>query len=304
MSNERILVVGVGRMAALIASYLEALGYEVNACGRDRERVLDFSRNTGIPSTVVPITARGLTAALEGCFCVINTAGPIIDTAVPVVEAALETRTHYLDISNEYGVLGAALQYDREAAIRNVVLAPGVAFGVAAAEYVVQIAAGYSPSVHSIDVAITTAPSSSSTPAVQATLKRTIDRGLTVIREGKLVHLKTRDLWSNVDPRALPLRSGALEALDHGSSALDVSVGYRTEPGFSDGDRGAVIKVLVTHSDRRGTLLEKVIPDPQRFTLDIVRSAIVTISSESPEGGVLTPRQLIGADRLEKVSLP
>jgi short subunit dehydrogenase-like uncharacterized protein len=72
----------------------------------------------------------GVVRALNDVDLVVNCAGPFARTYEPLVEAAIETGTHYTDITGEIGVFEAISGYDDAAAEAGVMLLPGVGFDV------------------------------------------------------------------------------------------------------------------------------------------------------------------------------
>ncbi len=114
------LLGGYGMFGRLTADLMVAsdLVTRVVIAGRNVESARRVAGELGDKACGVRADATdeaGLAALLADCDLLINTAGPYDDTIVPAIRAAILSRTHYCDISDEAHPVGLALELDDEA---------------------------------------------------------------------------------------------------------------------------------------------------------------------------------------------
>jgi short subunit dehydrogenase-like uncharacterized protein len=132
MRQYQIIIYGsYGYTGSLITKTCRDAGLKVLLSGRDGKKLKLHSDATGYPFEIADINDhRSLIALLEKGTLVIHCAGPFQFTARQMVNACLETSTHYLDITGEYGVFEMLAGYDSKARERGILIMPGVGFDV------------------------------------------------------------------------------------------------------------------------------------------------------------------------------
>lgn len=99
--------------------------------GRSAARIEALAKETGCPFRVFTLDRVEAAALnLEGVAAVLNCAGPFAETAEPMIEACLQSGTHYLDITGEYGVIEHAARQHQRAVDAGIVIMPAVGFDV------------------------------------------------------------------------------------------------------------------------------------------------------------------------------
>lgn len=114
-----------GRMAAERAKAL-SLDFEIG--GRNPDRLQSLAKQLDVPYRVFETgDAEG---ALSGISVVLNFAGPFVHTAEPLMRACINAGVDYLDITAEINVYRLAEKLGAEAAVKQVMLLPGVGWDV------------------------------------------------------------------------------------------------------------------------------------------------------------------------------
>jgi short subunit dehydrogenase-like uncharacterized protein len=125
-----LLYGATGFTGKLIADAAKARGLEPILAGRNAQKLIALSEQTGLKHRVFDINDR---AACDknfmGVKLVLNCAGPFTQTAVPLAQAAIRNSVHYLDIAGEVHAIRALQRLDERAKEDSVMLLPGVAFG-------------------------------------------------------------------------------------------------------------------------------------------------------------------------------
>ncbi|WP_409466382.1 saccharopine dehydrogenase family protein [Amycolatopsis sp. GA6-003] len=94
---QRVLVYGAsGHTGRFVVAELLRRGLPPVVAGRSLPRFADLDRRAASIED-----GPGLRALLDDVAVVINCAGPFLDTALPLATAAVETGTHYLDVTAE-----------------------------------------------------------------------------------------------------------------------------------------------------------------------------------------------------------
>ena len=115
-----------GRMAAQRA---RALGLPFEIGGRNRQALVDFAEQLGVPYRVFEADADAA-HSLSGISVLLNFAGPFAHTAPALMAACIEARVDYLDITAEINIYRLAEQLSVPAAAAGVMLLPGVGWDV------------------------------------------------------------------------------------------------------------------------------------------------------------------------------
>ena len=130
-----VLYGATGFSGRLVAQRLKDVGMQVLLAGRDRVRLAALGRSLAMEWHAASLEdGRAVDAALAQAPVVINAAGPLTETAGAMMRACLRTRTHYLDLSGELAVFRQALGHDADARRLGIMLMPGAAYIVAAAD--------------------------------------------------------------------------------------------------------------------------------------------------------------------------
>ena len=120
-------------------------GLDAVLCGRDAGRVHHAADEAGLeaPVRAAALDDRdALRHALGDCATVINCAGPFSRYGEPVVRAAVETGTHYLDITGEQRYMQRIYErYDEAARAAEVAVMPAVGFDYVPGDLACRLAA-------------------------------------------------------------------------------------------------------------------------------------------------------------------
>jgi short subunit dehydrogenase-like uncharacterized protein len=205
-----------GRTGTLIAEQAVARGHRPLLAGRDAGRLVPLAERLGLPW--VAAEPEDLTGVVGDSRLVLLAAGPFESTSGPVVEASLRAGVHYLDISNEIGVIERVLAIRTE----RITAMPAVGFGTVASDGLAHLVANQVPGADRLELAILIGTAGSSAGA-RASRMAALASGGRVRRDGHLV----------------PTRLGA------GARRLATPIGVRTVVPVPTGD-------LVTSYDTTG----------------------------------------------------
>ena len=186
MSRDGLLVYGAyGYTGELVARAAVARGRTPTLAGRDSGRLRSLADELGRPSIAFRLDERAaVRAALEDHEAVLNCAGPFVDTYEPLVEAAVETGTHYLDLTGEIGVFRGIREYGAAARDAGVTLLPGVGFDVVPTDCLAAHLAGRCPEADRLRLAFEADGGAS--PGTVRTVIRHLHEGGRVRRDGDL----------------------------------------------------------------------------------------------------------------------
>ncbi|WP_170285605.1 saccharopine dehydrogenase NADP-binding domain-containing protein [Microbacterium rhizomatis] len=133
--TRRWVVYGTGSIARAVASCAIEHGHAVVLAGRRESAVVGLAEKLRIPHRVVDLhEPSGTRRLLEQTTGIINAAGPFRETSAVLFRAALDSGTHYLDVSNEWDSHRMAHSLHDEAIERGIMIVPGAGFGTHAAE--------------------------------------------------------------------------------------------------------------------------------------------------------------------------
>ncbi len=120
-----------GYTGGLIARQALSQGLRPLIAGRTEAKLKQQATEWGVEYRVFSLDdAAAMDEALADVAVVLNTAGPFARTAQPLVEGCLRTKTHYLDIAGEAPEFEALVTQDEAAKAAEVMLMPGVGFGI------------------------------------------------------------------------------------------------------------------------------------------------------------------------------
>jgi short subunit dehydrogenase-like uncharacterized protein len=129
---EKIIVYGsYGYTGKLIVEECKTKNLQVILSGRNAEALQQQSHETGYPFVPVAIDDHdGLLTLLKQGSVIIHCGGPFRHTAQKMADACLQTKTHYTDITGEYGVFELLAGYDDKGKQAGITLMPGTGFDV------------------------------------------------------------------------------------------------------------------------------------------------------------------------------
>ncbi|WP_299263063.1 saccharopine dehydrogenase family protein [Halorientalis sp.] len=127
-----LLVYGsYGYTGELIVEEATARGLDPILAGRNEHTLSEQAAELNCEMAAFEVDDyAAVTHALDGVDAVLNCAGPFVETYEPMVEAAIESGTHYLDITGEIDVFRAVADYDDRAVEADVMCMSGVGFDV------------------------------------------------------------------------------------------------------------------------------------------------------------------------------
>ncbi|MGO9873107.1 MAG: saccharopine dehydrogenase NADP-binding domain-containing protein [Acidimicrobiia bacterium] len=217
-----------GFTGTLIAQHAHARGHRPLLAGRSAPGVTALAEKLDLPHQTLTLDDPDtLRAALADVDLVLNAAGPFLHTATPLAEACLDAEAHYLDISNELQVFRALYDLDERARQADIVIIPGVGFGVVAtnclARYVSEVVGG-AEHLEVAALAATTQPG----PGVAATREQNIPFGGWIRRDGQLHPYELGEGITTITlpdwpAQVMPVPTGDLEAAFEAAAAPNIT---------------------------------------------------------------------------------
>lgn len=175
--------------------------------GRRSLAVEALARRLDLPSRCFALDDPGVVRqALDGCWAVLNCAGPFAATARPLIDACLAVGVHYLDITGEIDVIEAAAASDQTARRAGVTLLPAVGFDVVPTDCLASRLAAALPTATHLRLAFTS--SGGISPGTLKTSLAGLAQGGRARVDGTIVTLA--DGWT---VRRIPFRQGTLTAV-------------------------------------------------------------------------------------------
>lgn len=150
--SQRVLVYGAsGHTGQFVVGELLRRGLRPVVAGRSRSsRFADLDQRTASVDD-----GPGLRALLNDVEVVINCAGPFLDTALPLATAAVETATHYLDVTAEQpAVQQLYRELDAPARAAGTAVVPAMAFYGGLADLLLTAVLGSETSAAEVEIAI------------------------------------------------------------------------------------------------------------------------------------------------------
>ena len=222
-----ILVYGsYGYTGALIVEKLRSSGIPVLLSGRDETKLRLQSVESGFPFKSCGIAAPGtvefesLAAIVATADVVIHCAGPFSATARFMAEACMRARTHYLDITGEYGVFEALARLNDQAKECGVILMPGVGFDVVPTDCMARHLKEIMPEAHELVLAFASVPAGISRGTARTALQHS-GEPMKVRRNGELCEVGPQ-------PPELEINFGPFQRLAVGISWGDIVTAYHT----------------------------------------------------------------------------
>ncbi len=193
-----ILIYGAtGYTGRLIAQEATRRGLQPILAGRTRSKLEALSNQLGGLEIRVFELQHIPAIAFKDVRVVLNTAGPFRQTAPALVNACLTAGTHYLDIAGEVPEFQQTLARDAEAKTKNIMLLPGVGFGVVPTDAVAAMLKERMPDATHLKLAFKTVGGASRGTA-QSVLSY-LPAGGVVRRAGRLEPLATGIGSSTID---------------------------------------------------------------------------------------------------------
>ncbi|MBB1155292.1 MULTISPECIES: saccharopine dehydrogenase family protein [Amycolatopsis] len=152
--SQRVLVYGAsGHTGKFVVDELRRRGLQPIVAGRSLSRLAQFTDPERRAASIND--GPGLRALLNDVAVVINCAGPFLDTALPLAKAAVETGTHYLDVTAEQPAV-QQLYRELDAAARSAktVVMPAMAFYGGLADLLLTAVLGPEKSADEVEIAI------------------------------------------------------------------------------------------------------------------------------------------------------
>ncbi|WP_037367277.1 saccharopine dehydrogenase family protein [Amycolatopsis orientalis] len=150
--SQRVLVYGAsGHTGKFVVAELLRRGIQPIVAGRGPS-----SRFPDLPQRTASVDdGPGLRALLDGVAVVLNCAGPFLDTALPLATAAVETGTHYLDVTAEQpAVQQLYRELDAPARSAGTVVVPAMAFYGGLADLLLTATLGPETAAAEVEIAI------------------------------------------------------------------------------------------------------------------------------------------------------
>ncbi|MBD2487490.1 trans-acting enoyl reductase family protein [Aulosira sp. FACHB-615] len=131
MTAKVLLYGATGYAGKLIAETAKSQGVELILAGRNQGALVSVAEKLNFDFRVFSLDdAQAIAQSLQDVTVVLNCAGPFAKTAKSLVDVCLQTHTHYLDIAGEVPEFQALAALNDEAKNAEIMLLPGVGFGV------------------------------------------------------------------------------------------------------------------------------------------------------------------------------
>lgn len=218
----KILLYGcTGYTGKLIAIEAARRKMDVVLCGRNKEKVEEISKLTGLPFVVASLEdPASLDNAMKGISVVLHCAGPFIDTAPAMIAACFKNKVHYLDITGEIDVFESCAALTVEAEMSSVMLMPGVGFDVVPTDCLAARLKAALPDAQSLELVIKNNGGGIS-HGTASTMIKNLGTGSFVRRNGKITQVPMASPTISVDFGKGPI-------LAAGMPWGDVSTAYYT----------------------------------------------------------------------------
>ncbi|WP_176590600.1 MULTISPECIES: saccharopine dehydrogenase family protein [Sphingobium] len=130
--SARLMIYGAtGYTGNLLSERCAELGIPFVVAGRNRSKVDAAAERFGVKGVNFSLDSwEAVHQALVDVDVVIHAAGPFSKTALQMLDGCISTKTHYLDITGEFGVYALAESMSARAEAAGVMLMPGVGWDV------------------------------------------------------------------------------------------------------------------------------------------------------------------------------
>lgn len=217
-----------GFTGALIAAHAHERGHRPVLAGRSAPAVGALAEQLDLPHRAFTLEdPAALRVALADVDLVLNAAGPFLHTAAPLAEACLAAGVHYLDISNELQVFRALYELNPRAERADVLIVPGVGFGVVATNCLAREASDAVGGAEHLEVGAL-AGTAQPGPGVAVTREQNIPFGGWVRRDGRLHRYELGEGVTTIElpdgpAQIMPVPTGDLEAAFEATGAPDIT---------------------------------------------------------------------------------
>lgn len=140
LAIEEMLKVGIKPILAGRSESVNIVGKKYNL----ETRVFDLENPTNIQKNIADV------------MLVVNLAGPFYATAQKLIQACLYTKTHYTDIAGEVKDFEKVHQFDKQAQESEIMLMPGIGFGVVPTDVAAYLAKQNLPNANKLTIAFAT----------------------------------------------------------------------------------------------------------------------------------------------------
>jgi short subunit dehydrogenase-like uncharacterized protein len=197
---EKISVYGsYGYTGKLIVEECKRKNLQVILSGRNAEALQQQSRETGYPFVAVDINNHeGLLNMVRQSSVVIHCGGPFGHTAQKMADACLQTKTHYTDITGEYGVFELLAGYDDKGKQAGITLMPGTGFDVVPSDCLALHLKNKLPDASHLQLAFTMSKGGLSR-GTKKSMAEGLGFGGMIRQDGKLVPINLGDKIMEID---------------------------------------------------------------------------------------------------------
>ena len=131
MTSKVLLYGANGYVGELIAKLAKSHALELILAGRNQSLLAAVANKLDLECRVFGLdNSQVIESAIEDVEVIINCAGPFSRSAKPLIDSCLRTKTHYTDIAGEVPEFEALVARDAQAKSSEVMLLPGIGFGV------------------------------------------------------------------------------------------------------------------------------------------------------------------------------
>ena len=188
MSNNKWMLYGAtGETGQKILEEALRRGHRPVLAGRSASKVRPLAEQHGLDWIAAGVDdAAAVRAAVGTVGLLLNAAGPFAATSPALMAGSLQTGANYLDIANEIAVFQAAAALQRQALDKQIVLMPGVGFGVVVSDALAHYVAAQVPGATDLEIALFPYNEGTSAGASRTGLE-VMANGGRVQRQGRLV---------------------------------------------------------------------------------------------------------------------
>lgn len=197
---EKIVVYGsYGYTGKLVVDECREKNLAVILAGRKGEALEKQSQASGYPYKIVDMDDhQALLDLLKEGKVVIHCGGPFRHTAKKMADACLETKTHYTDITGEYGVFELLAGYDGKARDAGITILPGAGFDVVPSDCLALYLKNKLPTATHLQLAFTMSKGGLSR-GTKKSMTEGLGYGGMIRMHGKLVPINLGDKIMEVD---------------------------------------------------------------------------------------------------------
>jgi short subunit dehydrogenase-like uncharacterized protein len=199
MNNTIIVYGSYGYTGKLIVQECKSKKLNVILAGRNKEALQKQSKESGYPFEVVEVAdTTALKNLLSKGAVVIHCGGPFQYTAKAMADVCLETKTHYTDITGEYGVFELLAGYDQKGKAAGITIMPGTGFDVVPSDCLALHLKNRLPSATNLQLAFTMSKGGLSR-GTSKTMTEGLGNGSMIRKDGKLTTINLGEKTLDVD---------------------------------------------------------------------------------------------------------